>query len=57
MGVGGMSLTVTPDVRQPTTTVLGMGQAGATALPNRDYYPKDDPAWRRRARPSGPTSR
>ena len=43
MGVGGMSLDVGPDAKQPTTTTLAMGQSGITLLPDRDYYLKDDP--------------
>ena len=42
-GVGGMSLDVSPDPKQPTATTVAMGQSGITLLPDRDYYLKDDP--------------
>ena len=41
-GVGGMSLDVSPDPKQPTATTVAMGQSGITLLPDRDYYLKDD---------------
>jgi putative endopeptidase len=43
IGVGGMSLDVVADAKQPTATTLAMGQGGITLLPDRDYYLKDDP--------------
>jgi putative endopeptidase len=42
-GIGGMSLDVSPDAKQPTATTVAMGQSGITLLPDRDYYLKDDP--------------
>jgi predicted metalloendopeptidase len=43
MGVGGMDLSVAPDPKQPTVTMLAMGQSNITLMPDRDYYLKDDP--------------
>ena len=40
--VGGMTLDVGPDLKDPTRTRLAMGQFGITLLPDRDYYLKDD---------------